>query len=161
MQILQEEMNNLINNSIEGGGTTLEIHKLTQDGSLSRGLTNTWEDDDYGDGDSSGETFKQDGETQLYLLGFLEKKVNDSELPSSGVTKANKLFAIPNIGVDSNGITIKGGIEVDKITINQVLSLTDEAKGYAPSGIYNREPLTEKGDTSPFEGIEEMKFYEE
>lgn len=160
IQDLQAQIN-ILNNNPSGDGTTLEIHKLKQDGDSYRLLTNEWDDDEYGYGDFENETFLSDGTTQLYLLGFLEKKANDSEIVDSGVAIADKLFAIPNIGINSKGVTIKGGIEVDKITINDILSLTQGAKGYAPSGIFNREPTDDTDGKTAFEGNDTMTFYDD
>ena len=134
------------------GGGAIEIYKLRQSEDVNAlELTNDWGVTNYGPDEQDGYTFKASGETQLYLLGFLDRKDADGE---EGNTYAERLFAIPNIAIESGGITIKGGVRADSITSDYVFA---DKEMYSKQGYYEIDEF----DENYYSGVTEVKLYKE
>ncbi len=160
---LQNQINELTNrvNALAGnepsgpttgstGGGAIEIYKLHQNGGNTLELTNNWGVDNYGPREQDEYTFKASGETQLYLLGFLDRKDTDGE---QGNTYAERLFAIPNIAIESDGITIKGGVKANSISSDYVFA---NEEMYSKKGYYEIDEF----DENYYSGVDEVKLYQ-
>lgn len=134
------------------GGGAIEIYKLHQNpDETALTLTKEWKTDNYGPEEQDGYTFKASGETQLYLLGFLDRKDAEGE---EGSTYAERLFAIPNIAIESGGITVKGGIKAESISSNYVFA---DNKMYSKKGYYEIEDF----DDNYYSGVTSVNLYTE